>query len=255
MRHVILTLLLCAAFGARAQVHLSSNLLVTGAGTDRAVNGLGTPLDATAATTVQATVLGGASWAEAVRSGDTLLLTLSPPETAMRDGLLIRFRSPAGIYGPLFVRHDQLTVLPLLRADGLALVRGQLIPNGVAEVILATDHFVITGTAGTECPPPALPIHSRTCMDINETTGLDFYAASEYCAKRGGKLCTWDEYYSGCTQLGASLNGRFDNWEWIDDTSNHTHTADQVGRTTCMSQRAAGPQGTDVGARCCYRTR
>ena len=255
MRHIIAILLFGVGIGARSQVHLSGNLLLTGAATDRAVNGLETPLDATAATTVDATVLGGASWAQAVRSGDTLLLTLSPAEPFMRVGLLIRFKSPANLSGTLFVRHDQLSVLPLLRADGLPVIRGQLITNGIAEVLLATDHFVITGTAGTACPPPALPINSRTCMDINETLGLDVYAASEYCAKRGGKLCTWDEFFAGCTQLGASLNGRFDNWEWIDDTSNHTHTADQVGRTTCMSQRAAQPQSTDVGARCCYRTR
>ncbi len=45
-------------------------------------------------------------------------------------------------------------------------------------------------------------------------------------------------------------------WEWIDDTSNHTHTANQVGRFSCQSQRSANVIVTMTGnTRCCYRTR
>lgn len=254
MRHNIAVLLVCLSIGVHAQVHVSGNVHLVGGDGQRRVDGLATPQDPSSAVTVEGAVLGGAHWAGAVLSDDTLLLSSFPAEIALREGVLLRFRSPANVHGSLFVRHDQLTALPLLRADGLGPARGQLITGGVAEIILAADHYVLVGSAGADCPPGSLPFNDRTCMEINEVGGLNFYEASEYCAVRGGKLCTWDEYYAGCTLLGSSLNGRFDNWEWIDDTSNHTHTADQVGRTTCMSQRAAQPLPAAV-TRCCYHPR
>jgi len=238
----------------QAQVHLSSSLRMIGDSAQRQVEGLGSPLDVSAAVTVEGAVLGGAHWAAAILTADTLLLSLSPTESVLRDGVVIRFKSPADLSGPLFIRHDQLTALPVVRADGLDPVPGQLIADGVAEVILAVDRYVLTGTVSAGCPPGSLSFNDRACMDINEVAGLNMYEASEHCALRGGRLCTWDEYYAGCTLLGGALIGRFNNWEWIDDTANHTHTGVQAGRNTCMSQRSTQPL-LPVSTRCCYHPR
>ncbi|MEO8590192.1 MAG: hypothetical protein ABI432_12535 [Flavobacteriales bacterium] len=254
MRYGLATVLYCLVPWVHAQVHVSGNVHVTGTDDQRRVDGIAAPLDVSSAVTVEAAVLGGAHWATAALSVDTLLLTLSPSGSLLHEGTLIRFKAPAALSGPLFIRNGALTALPLLRADGLALVPGQMITNAVVEIILATDHYVFVSSAGSQCPPGSLPFNDRTCMDVGEVDGLNMFEASEYCATRGGKLCTWDEYYAGCALLGTGLTARFDDWEWVDDTSNHTQTADQVGRTTCMSQRAAGPLNL-ASTRCCYHPR
>lgn len=250
--HIILICFL--ASGLHAQVHLSRDLQVSGDPSERRIDGLSDPLDISAAITVDGAVLGGAHWTQATLDVDTLLISLSPPETTLRDGLVIRFKAPTHLFGPLYVRHDMLGPLPLVRRDGLDIVRGQLIMNGIAEVVLAGDHFVLTSSVTSGCPPASLPVNERLCMDINETTGYSIFQGADHCAERGGKLCTWGEYYAGCTILGTALNGRFDNWEWVDDSSNHTHTGVQAGRTTCMSQRAAQPLPA-ASTRCCYHPR
>jgi hypothetical protein len=239
-----------------AQVELDIPLRFTGAEDQRRLEGLGPAVEGTAAVTVEASVREGWRWCQAQRIADTIELTTVPAVEVLRDGLLLRFQVPQDMSGGLWARVQGGVAYPLVRTDGLRPALGQLTTGRVAEVLLAAGRFTLLNLPELECPPGTLSVNADLCIDQASLANLLVYQAMDRCARRGGKLCTWDEYYAACTLLGSQLTGMFNEWEWIDDTSNHTHTADQAGRFTCTSQRSQSVLLERVGeTRCCYHRR
>lgn len=241
--------------GSHAQATLDVPVVITGEGTERAVLDVALPEALHAGISVEAAVLGSAHWSVISVNGDTLTLTTTPAETEDRSGLLLRGTVPVLPAARLYARIDGSPARPLIHRDGTLVHGAELRYGSVVEVLTSADTHLLTSSSSSSCPPGSIPLNTTTCVDrgVSSTTHT-FYQAATACSIRGGKLCTWDEYIAACNLLGASLDGLFNDWEWINDTSNHTHTVDQSGRTTCMSKRAASPN-TLGATRCCYRTR
>lgn len=253
---VLITLVLAGLLDAAGQVSLSGPIQFTGPDSTRTIVGLSWPAQADAAVTVDAALVsGGFSWTNAQLAGDTIELSPDPEVITVRDGLLLRFPAPAERDGHLFVRPGPgHAALPLLRPDGLLPVRGQLITGRIIEVMKADARFILLNATERGCPAGSIAAHERLCMDVAAIPGSLFHDAVRTCAERGGKLCAWDEYIAACTLLQGQLSGMFLDWEWIDESSNHTHGADQAGRFTCASQRNQGLLDERLGSiRCCYR--
>lgn len=247
-------LVLCGL--VHGQVRLDEDIRFVGPDGSRRIEGLTTPLDGTAAVPVSVVASGMVHWAEASLEAGSIRIVLDPILTTVDDGLLVRFLSPIANEGPMTITAVGTVDIPLLRTDGSPLPANALRPGSVAEVLFDNDNWILMNPATRTCPPGTVPTAGPTCMDVAATPGLLFYEAIDHCAARGGKLCTWDEYAVGCALRQAELTGLFVEWEWIDDTSNHTHTANQAGRFTCQSQRSANVIVTMTGnTRCCYRTR
>lgn len=246
---------MCALF-ASAQAVLDVPLLLSGTDGQRRIDGLAPPSQSDALITLEGEVNGAWQWGTAQVTAGAITLGLAPPISAYRDGLLVRFLAPGNLDGALTLNVDGQGALPLLRPDGLNPVRGQLRQGAVCEAMQAGGRFILMSAAERGCPPQSLFVNERYCIDSLSTNNQIFYAAVSLCANRGGKLCTWDEYHAACAFLGVQMGGMFNQWEWIDDTSNHSQTADQAGRTTCQSQRSAGnPLVTTGDTRCCYHPR
>lgn len=256
-RHLGLIVLASAGLlEVSGQVSLTGPIQFTGPDSTRTIVGLAWPVQADAAVTVEAALVsGGFSWSTAQLTGDTIELGPAPAVINVRDGLLLRFIAPAERDGRLFVRPGPgHTALPLLRPDGLLPVRGQLTTGRIIEVMKADDRFILLNAPERGCPAGSIAAHERLCMDVTPVPSTLFHDAVRICAERGGKLCAWDEYIAACTLLQSQLNGMFVDWEWIDESSNHTHGADQAGRFTCASQRNQGVLDERLGnVRCCYR--
>jgi len=244
--------------GISAQITVDGPVRLTGTEEQRGVDGLAWPTGGSSAVTVEASVVsGGFSWTTATLGGDTLELSPDPAVDELRDGLLLRFPAPGTVHGALYIRAGgEHAALPLLRPDGLVPVQGQLTTGRVAEVMKAGDRFILLSSPERGCPPGTFAAHDRLCMDAASVPQMYFHDAVAMCAERGGKLCAWDEYIAACTSLQSQLTGLFDEWEWIDETSNHTHGADQAGRLTCASQRNQGVLAErKADGRCCYHPR
>ena len=256
-------LLLVAAAMARftvapAQVAVDAALHLTAPLDERRIDGLAHPVSGDGATPVMVSVAsGGFTWCLAGLELDTLLLAADPPVTEYREGLLLRFICPADLSGSLHVRGaPQLPAVPLLRPDGLVPAAGQLRAGSVCEVVHHDGRFTLLNAPDRGCPPGFLPATERLCMEQAPATGMLFHDAVQRCANLGGRLCAWDEYIVGCNLLGADLLGMFQQWEWIDGSSDHTHGADQAGRDLCTSHRMMGNLATQVAnTRCCYHPR
>lgn len=239
-------------FLASGQVILDQEIRFTGVAGERGVDQMALPTLPTSAITVESAVLGIAHWADAVLNGNSIELVQSIPVDEYRAGMLLRFLCPADLDGNVLLRTQGLGDLPLLRADGLAPFPGQLITGAVVEVVHAVDRWIILSPQEKGCPPGSASVHDHLCMDVTSTGPMTIYAATDHCLAKGGKLCTWDEYYLSCTVLDSELQSMFSSWEWLDDTSNHVHTADQAGRYSCKSQRSVNPVLNQGRVRCCY---
>jgi len=245
---------LLAATVCTAQVAVDVPVRFTGPTGSRGIEGLAPPVEATSVVTLGYAWAGTSHWATARQAADTLVLSMGPAVAGSGEAVLVRFIAPASAHGDLYLRLDALAALPFRRPDGLPIVPGQIAQGGMVEVVAAAGRWLLVSGSKGACPPASLPVNGRFCMGVDDRVGVDYYEAAAHCAALGGKLCSWEEYYTGCVLLGGQLNGMFNGWEWIDDTSNHTHTGDQAGMTSCTDQRSIRPLLAQE-ARCCFRIR
>ncbi len=240
---------------AYGQLVLDNSMELTGTPANGYVEGLSSPTAPDAAITVEASLVGSATWATASAASNAITLAPTVHVENYRDGQLLRFVAPAAVQGPSTLACTGLPALPLVRPDGLEPARGQIRPGAVVEVIHAGSRWVLMNVPGRGCPGGTVAVSERLCVEQASTANTLYYPAAERCTGLGGRLCKWDEYYLACTQHAAELTG-LQNWEWIDDTSNHAHSAVQVGAGTCIAQRSAHPNFTTLGrARCCFAPR
>ena len=258
IRTSLTVLAVTALLGCFAQVTYDKPIQITGNDAQRTVQGVGEPESNSSAITVNGVVVsGGYTWCSATMSSDTILLVALPDVASLSDGLLLRFLSPVDQFGPTYVKGaNGLASVPLVRPDGLPPTNGQLLAGAVCEVLYANGYFILMDRTETGCPPGFLQATDRLCIEADVVTGMLFHPSRDRCANLGGKLCSWAGYVVGCTVLAGQLQGLFSEWEWMDDTSNHAHGSDQVGRLTCGSQRNTGLLSTlTANNRCCYHPR
>jgi hypothetical protein len=254
-RPLIVALGAFAFLSLSGQVVLDTPLRFTDQAGQAGVTGVAPPGQASALITVEAALLDNVRLASATTTADTIHLTTDPTGTGSLEGMVLRFQAPSSQSGDRWISVNSSATRPLVRTDGGSIPFGQIIPGSICEVVATSESFILLGPALHGCPTGTVPITERSCIATNRVLGLSFYGAVDHCAMRGGTLCTWGEYVAACYLVGTQLNGMFTHWEWIDDTSNHTQTADQVARTSCMSQRSAGPLDPSGSTRCCYRPR
>lgn len=255
MRVLSALLSICLCPVVYGQVEVDRAIRVSGTSAQRGVLGLSTPTEGSSAITVEVASSGIVHWATAQLQTDTIIL-LPQPASTYRQGLLLRFLPTMDNVGDVWIRLPGLPAYRLVRHDGASLPYSMLRDGRVAEVLFTGTNWILLSASSSTCPIGSVAVNGRLCMDVDAIPGLRFYEALDVCGSRGGKLCTWDEYVAGCILLENQLNGLFDEWEWIDDTSNHTHTANQVARFTCQGQRSANVITTMVGdTRCCYHPR
>jgi hypothetical protein len=237
------------------QVHLETPLRFSGSTDNSGIFDLPPPEHHASLMTVNGAVLDQVRLASVTTIGDTIYLASQPGVITSAPGLLLRFIALTDLPGRRWLSVNGSIAMPLTRTDGAPTLNGQILEGSLCEVVSTDDSYILLSPALRGCPLGTLAITERSCIATNSVLGLSFYGAMNHCSSQGGTLCTWGEYVAACYLVGNQLNDMFTNWEWMDDTSNHTQTADQVGRTSCMSQRSAGPLGISASTRCCYRPR
>jgi hypothetical protein len=256
MKCVALITLLCSLLPGLvlAQVELNTNIRLVGSPDERRVDDVAAPVTNTSAIRVVDAVLGTPHWAEATVNGQEITLQQSVQALNYRPGMLLRFLCPDDLDGEVLLRVQGQPFLPLRRSDDGLPVRSQLRDGGIVEVVHAQDKWILMSPAEKGCPEGAIKVNDFFCMDADPSGTMSAYPAMELCTAQGGKLCTWEEYFLGCSLYGEQLTGLLE-WEWTDETSNHSHVVDQSGRFSCMSQRSWNPVNGTGQVRCCYQLR
>ncbi|MBL7965285.1 MAG: hypothetical protein JNM31_15725 [Flavobacteriales bacterium] len=257
MRSLLHNALLLLAAPALAQVQVDRPVIFSGPlDSLRQVEGLAYPATDDALLRSDAHASGALHWAQVGGTANALTLTLSPAPAAYGGHLRVRFLPLLANTGPVTLNVNGLGARPLRRMDLLPVGAGELAPGVAVEATYADSVFILRARQERACPPGYLPGNGSFCVMATEVNNQSWFQAAQYCADRGARLCTWDEYYYGCLQQQANLTGLFNNWEWLDDTADHTHTATQGGRWQCRSQRSIGATDAVLGTtRCCLRPR
>ena len=252
----LVNIALLAVTPCMAQVGIDVPIQFTGPAGQRGIDGITSPTAADQLITLGHAVSGMAHWCDAVLNVDTFQLSMDPVSGPLANGTMLRFISPQEITGPVFVRIDQLNTMPLLRVDGIHPVAGQIEAGAICEMVLNDGVFTLTAPSRRGCPSGTVQLSAQLCVDSTVQNTTLYYEAIDHCASRGGRLCTWQEFYLACTHTNPTLGDVLLNWEWVDDTANHTHTLGQAGGASCMGQRSVPTLDIVPGAtRCCYQIR
>lgn len=250
---VFLSLLVRASL---AQLEVTGPVTFTGPNEARGIDGLAAPASQHAAITVEGSLIGVNTWAEATINGSVLSVTPSAPITEPGNGTLLRFIAPSDLRGPSTLVCAGAPALALLRPDGLPPASGQIIQGALVEVVRAGEAWIITNRAEAGCPPGTVALGDQVCIERADQGNTLWFPAADRCTNLGGRLCSWDEFYLACSQYADQLTGLFNAWEWIDDSSNHANSAVQVGFQNCTAQRWANPNNVTLGnSRCCFKPR
>jgi hypothetical protein len=249
---ISLLALMVSSLPSHAQVTLDVPIRFIGPDSSRSIDGLADPGSSSAAVSYGALLRGLPHWSEASSIPSGFDLALAVASTSFPEGTLLRFLSPATIYGPTTITVNGATPLPLLRPDGMHPVESDLVQGLIIEVMRAGDGWVLVSPGVSGCPPRSFRVNTRFCIDsLRSPITMNMHDAMDYCADRGGKLCRWDEFIHACSTNTGQMAGLFVDWEWVDDTANHVHQGLQVGRTTCLSQRSTSLNALH-STRCCY---
>ncbi len=240
------------------QVEIDGNIDFSNAPVgEQHVSGLGQPTTASSLVSLNAAVAGVAHWCSTVSmTQDTIILQPSIEVSQLSNGLLLRFIADTLSFGDTWIKLATMPAAPLRDKDKKALTRGRFYTQEVLQIQWQDSVFILTNPPASECPAGYLRLTEALCIQQSDNQLADWFEANDACEKQGSSLCTFAEYIHACRTLDNDLIGLFNNWEWIDDTSDHTHTADQVGRFTCSSNRSRGATHQDfANYRCCYLIR
>lgn len=242
-----------------AQVSVDHPVVLTGTDPgERSITGLAPARTDDALIDVDGARSGRYHQATATQNGASLILAMGPACTAYTNGLEVRFTAPGQAMGAVTVDIDGLGARPLLRSDGARPGFGDIEAGQLVGMVYRDSAFVLMGRANDHCPAGFIALNERLCIQGNDTLNMSVFSATSWCMERGARLCTWDEYVYACLKENPQFEGFADDWEWVDDTSDHTHTAFQVGRWGCRSARNFSAYETPASyasVRCCYHVK
>lgn len=250
-------IVLCVtAFAAAGQVEVDRSLrMVNSDPAERRIENLGRATGEDHLITLGGARTGTYLWSPAQVNGSSIALQPEPPLGSYDPGTRLRFLAPALPAAPVKVDVNGLGERSVVHGDGLPLQGAQVAAGTVLDIQYMDTAFVVQSRSAREfCPAGFLPANDRTCLQVDQQPAMNFFEASEHCRGLDAHLCTWPELLFACTMLTGQLNDMHTEWEWIDDTSDHTHTADQGARWTCRSQRSQGAvPSVTAPFRCCAR--
>lgn len=259
MKTALLPCLLFSGTVLVAQVRVDKPIILTSADSvQRSITGLAPATNESHLITLGDAQRGAYRWAQVSGTAMAIQLAMEPPCAAYTNGLNVRFMPVSAAAGAVTLNVDGLGAERIYRSDARPIGAGQIQPGTVVEAVYMDTAFFLVGRERGGCPAGYLPAGGDLCIMREDTGFMSIYSATRWCFERGARLCSWDEFIAACSINQSELGGLFNEWEWIDGTSDHTHTANQGGRYQCRSQRQIGAVESDNNygeVRCCMRIR
>lgn len=146
------------------------------------------------------------------------------------------------------------TVYPILHADSTQIRIGSLLGGTAIRAVYDGQVFRLTQTFLQPCPPNFISINDNYCIEKNERTATIYTTALTNCSNIGAHLCSWGEWYYACSNWPAlGLIGMQGNWEFIDESSDHSNTYSIVGVGGCTGFNTENLDAFNRNYRCCFR--
>ncbi|MFI5203397.1 MAG: hypothetical protein ACHQF2_02785 [Flavobacteriales bacterium] len=246
----------------KAQVELDHKLIFTSTdSSERNFFNLGTPQQITDASRVKEV----ARSSNLVPAGtisivaDTLLISLFPSPIQLDTSLVLHIILPGSFNLQGFVKINQFPAKKILTSGGWGLFPSELQPNDVIQIMYGDSAFYIINHTAHECPNGFTSMNEKYCIETNERVATFFWNAVETCNSINARLCTWGEWYYACVNAGMGLQSMTNNYEFIDDASDHTQYIALVGNSLCTNMDNVSVVLTSPAYwrnyRCCYSKR
>ena len=251
--YMIFALLAALAHKAVAQVVVDRPVQFTGAADSlRQITNLGTPTDSADAVSAQVFRSGELTFATAMGK-DTLAVTTAPSITRYAAGMRLNVKVSESNTGPVYITANGLPLVPLVQADLSPVPADYLVAGEIISVIFNGSSFQVISKDRSKCPSGFVEPNSNYCIEINERALSSYENAAQTCMSINARLCTWGEWYFACQKTGLGITNMTNNWEWLDDTANHSNTVVQTGDLTCTAQRSITiPSTLTFKYRCCF---
>jgi len=184
-----------------------------------------------------------------------LSVQFSPPLQAYFPGLRVSIVPDTGNTGPVLLRIDALPPVPVHRGVNMDLDSGEVRAHVPMLLIHDGAAFQVVGPLDVPCDPGYFPISRDACIQRSPNAPVTFWQALIQCHDQGARLCSFNEWFSACTQadgLFPSIMG----WEWVDHAANNADLTKQMGLNNqtlipdCFSGSRAQPSITSY-FRCC----
>lgn len=238
----------------KAQVTIDKYLKLTDTiNQNRQIRGIGDPSDSSDAVNQKTFQFGTLLYGSATGT-DTISVNLNPPVNSYTTGMLFSFKATNNNTGPVMLKINNLNEVPVQTPDTENLFANYIRAGQMVTLIYRNNSFQVAGRTDPGCPAGFVEANDKYCIETKERTGTTYANAVSICDNLNARLCNWSEWYYACQKTSLGLVNKINNWEYIDDTSDHAHTVTVVGYQGCNQSMGLGTIGlaTPYSYRCCF---
>ena len=236
-----------------AQVHIDKSIrFVPPSG--KTIDGIVLNMDSTSGVPYSAFLETDLNYISATDSGSVLNIALPVTIAAYPDGLELYIKLATSNSGKLFLNVNGLGSVEVKKADTISLVANEITPGQIVKVIYNTNYFVLQTQTNPACPSGFVSANANFCIEKDARTAAAYLNAISMCYSLNARLCTWGEWYYACQKTALGLLNMTSNYEYVDDTSDHSNTVLLVGGADCKAVTTFTLPGGNkpFKYRCCY---
>lgn len=229
MRSIVLSaLVLALPLFLVGQVEMPVRLQLDGTtDEDRQVTGLADPVQVDAAVSLDAARAQVMN--TTITTGDHLLSgSLIPDLGALVPGMVVVLIPQQTNAAGAMLDLNGTGAHPLVKWGGLPLDSADL-PVGIpSRFIFDGTSFQLITPLSRPCPAGTTVGSALYCIDDSSSTERTFFESANACSLRGGRLCSFGEWASGCRRIAGFL-ATVTAYEWVDSAANNGGDAKTVG--------------------------
>jgi hypothetical protein len=248
---LLVTILCCNyAFG---QIHIDKKLYFDSSSVNRTIEGIVLAYDSTSGIPYTAFLETKLNYISNQTGSLILNVNLISPLSYYPEGFELFIKSLTSNTGSLFLNVNNLGPVEIKKRDTISLMANEIIPNQIFKVMYDGTYFILQSPSLLKCPTGFTDANDNFCIELNERTAASYLTAVNSCYSINARLCSWGEWYYACQKTSLGLSNMVNNYEYVDDTSDHSNTVLIVGSGSCTSTYTFLLTGTQTHSyRCCY---
>jgi hypothetical protein len=249
----LIVALFWAGISTYSQVQINKRILFDSVNTNRTIEGIVLAYDSTSGIPYSAYLKTSLNYIENQTGDSTLNIHLPTPLAFYPEGFELFIHATTPNPGVLFLKIDNLNKVEVRKSDSLKLLANEIVKDQIFKVIYTGTYFMLVSPSALKCPTGFVNVNDNFCIEPDERAATTYLSAVDSCFSINAHLCTWGQWYYACQKTSLGLLNMTNNYEYIDDTSDHSNTVLISGNGSCTTTYSFTI--TDKGTysyRCCY---
>jgi hypothetical protein len=255
--YLSIALILCSAFicmnMAFAQVTIDKHIHFISSSTERTIQGIVLNADSSSGVPLSAFLETKLNYVPDPTGASVLYINIPSQISEYKSGMELFIKALSYNTGSISLDINGLGPVEVKKHDTTGFKPYEIIAGQVFRVIYNGSNFILTSVSGLTCPSGFIDVNDDYCIELFERSPASYQVAITTCYSLNARLCTWGEWYYACQNSSLGVQNMVNNYEFIDDASDHTNTVMIVGNGTCKSFSTFAIMGaTNYRYRCCY---